>query len=217
MTPQTSQPAAYLAPGVHMAWRDKDVVVLDLNTDAYACLVGLADRVKPGASPGVVVSEPGLLEQLRLAGVTATTASDHNAHLSARGVLAPSPATTPALKVGAAITAVASTVQFHRNPLPRLVRIVRARNMRLSSVDHPAAAQALGAYLSIQPWMPYAGDCLQRAFMLHAQLHAHGVPARWVFGIRTWPFAAHCWIQIDDRVLGDSLDRARSFTPILSV
>lgn len=39
----------------------------------------------------------------------------------------------------------------------------------------------------------------------------------WVFGVRTWPFAAHCWIQIGDLVVGDVLDRVRGYTPIRAV
>lgn len=218
MIPQTSQHEAYLAPGVHMAWRDEDVVVLDLKADTYGCLVGLASSVRPGASAGtLLISEPELLDQLSLAGLTASTGSDHDAVQTVCGELEPWRVISSTLKLGAAITAVVSTARFRRTPLTDLVAIVRARNDGLPSSDRHTAALALGAYLSVHPWIPYAGDCLQRAFMLHAQLHAHGVAAQWVFGVRTWPFAAHCWIQIGDLVLGDSLDRVKGFTPILRV
>jgi hypothetical protein len=36
-----------------------------------------------------------------------------------------------------------------------------------------------------------------------------------VFGVRTWPFHAHCWLQCDDVVLDDQADRVAAYAPIL--
>lgn len=38
-----------------------------------------------------------------------------------------------------------------------------------------------------------------------------------VLGVTTSPFAAHCWVQRDDCVLNDTVERVRPFTPILVV
>ena len=38
-----------------------------------------------------------------------------------------------------------------------------------------------------------------------------------VFAVMTRPFAAHCWVQLDETVLNDRLDHVRKFTPILVV
>ena len=44
------------------------------------------------------------------------------------------------------------------------------------------------------------------------------VPAAvWVFGVRTWPFSAHCWLQIGDAVLDDDPERVGIYPPILAV
>lgn len=43
-----------------------------------------------------------------------------------------------------------------------------------------------------------------------------GPDARLLIGV-TMPFSAHCWVQVGDTVLTDSLDLVLSFQPILSV
>ena len=43
-----------------------------------------------------------------------------------------------------------------------------------------------------------------------------GIATQWLFGVRTWPFAAHCWLQIGNLVVGDRLERVRFYTPILA-
>jgi hypothetical protein len=36
-----------------------------------------------------------------------------------------------------------------------------------------------------------------------------------VMGVSGRPFAAHCWVQVGDRVVNDTLDHVILFTPIL--
>lgn len=69
-----------------------------------------------------------------------------------------------------------------------------------------------------QRWAPYAPvtyKCLLRSFLLLRYLHRHGQDAAWVFGVTTWPFDAHCWLQVEDVVLDDELDRVARYTPIM--
>jgi hypothetical protein len=44
-----------------------------------------------------------------------------------------------------------------------------------------------------------------------------GIRPTLVFGVSADPFAAHCWVQLDDIVLTGDLDTARQFTPILAL
>lgn len=64
------------------------------------------------------------------------------------------------------------------------------------------------------PWAPFPGVCLYRSRMLLSFLRRAGLTATWVFGVRTWPFEAHCWLQVDDLVLDDTLDNVLNFSPI---
>lgn len=65
------------------------------------------------------------------------------------------------------------------------------------------------------PFAPTSAKCLLRAFMLLRVLRRRGEDALWVFGVRTWPFHAHCWLQCEDVVLDEHPDRIAAFTPIL--
>jgi len=46
-------------------------------------------------------------------------------------------------------------------------------------------------------------------FLLRRQIHSHVV-----FGIALDPFSAHCWVQVGDLVLNDTVGNASSHTPI---
>ena len=48
-------------------------------------------------------------------------------------------------------------------------------------------------------------------------LRARGFDALWVFGVRTWPFSAHCWLQVGLTALDDDLERLAAYTPIMAV
>ncbi|WP_293455520.1 lasso peptide biosynthesis B2 protein [Phenylobacterium sp.] len=67
------------------------------------------------------------------------------------------------------------------------------------------------------PWAPFQGECLVRSFMLLLFLHRRGRGAAWVFGVRTWPFSAHCWLQVDDTVLDDHSGHLAGYMPIMAI
>ena len=48
-------------------------------------------------------------------------------------------------------------------------------------------------------------------------LGAEGIHPDWVFGVKTEPFDAHCWVQHGEVVLNDAPDRVRQYSPILVV
>ena len=93
---------------------------------------------------------------------------------------------------------------FRQRPLPALVEAARLRSSAPHRRDLYGAIQEAEAFEAIRPWVPYEGD-----------LHQRGLDADWVFGVRTWPFLAHCWVQVGDTIVGDSLDRVGGFTPIM--
>jgi hypothetical protein len=48
-------------------------------------------------------------------------------------------------------------------------------------------------------------------------LAGYGVFPQWVFGVKTDPFYAHCWVQQGSFVFNDTPDYIRGFSPILVV
>lgn len=56
--------------------------------------------------------------------------------------------------------------------------------------------------------------CLPRSVALVRRSFRAGFNPRLIIGVRVNPFAAHCWVQHDDMIIGDSLDIVRIYTPI---
>jgi hypothetical protein len=52
-------------------------------------------------------------------------------------------------------------------------------------------------------WKPVL--CLQRSYCAVRMLRAHGIAAQFVIGYRPVPFFSHAWVEVDGRVVNDSL------------
>jgi hypothetical protein len=105
-------------------------------------------------------------------------------------------------------------------PLHEVVRRVQALPDRdvSSTLDRALAECVVGTFRYLRPYLRSSKDaCLLESLSLLHVLGLYGIHAHWVFGVRTDPFFAHCWLQKHDCVLDDSLDRVGQFTPIMVV
>ena len=59
--------------------------------------------------------------------------------------------------------------------------------------------------------------CLPLSVAFKKICAARQIPVRLVFGVSLDPFAAHCWVQQQECVANDTVERVRLFTPILVV
>ncbi len=206
------------APGIHMVRIDEDIVILAVIHDRYAALVGAADHLVLGPGGAVRVTD-AVQADLIAAGLIREGAPDparRSAAVARHDLVVPSAGFTPnALRAAAALTA--SALRFRRLSFAQMI----ATSPRADAPGPPVSIQDLARVMSAAraawPWMPLDGACLQRAFQLRALYARHGFAVDWVFGVRTWPFAAHCWLQSGDRVLNDTLDRVGRYTPIMVV
>ncbi len=118
----------------------------------------------------------------------------------------------------AAIATIDLWVNYRARSLSQLITLVErsgAREGQMADADH-----ACDLARRFQTWIvlaPVSGKCLARSFMLLRYLHRKGLRANWVFGVRSWPFRAHCWIQADQIVLDDAHERLIAYEPILAV
>jgi hypothetical protein len=83
--------------------------------------------------------------------------------------------------------------------------------------DWPAARACAGFFQACRPWYPRDFLCLFDSLALFQFLALQGMVVDWVFGVRAEPFEAHCWLQRDDVVLNDAVERVAGFVPILVV
>lgn len=214
----TGRDAAWLADGIHMATVDEDIIVLDGRKDAYICLRGAAAVLS--LQGGRVTAPAEVIDQLMAGGLVA---SDDTARL--RLPLPPLP--TRALSLPEIPTrSVTYTVGFWLSWLQArglgrrtLVQILaeRGQGARTRMLSEAALGQVTATFVRWLPWAPGQGACLYRAYLLRGLLRRAGGDAQWVFGVRTWPFSAHCWLQIGDTVLDDDPDRVGAYTPIMAV
>ncbi|MDG2520526.1 lasso peptide biosynthesis B2 protein [Caulobacter segnis] len=207
------------AAGVRFALVDDELVYLDLRTDQYGMIQGVGDKVVLHASDLMTASDERLVEVLSTAGLVCDKAPTKVSPLrigavDLRDQTADRLTAADALRFAAVQLDVLTS--FHRRPLGALVEQV-ARRKQIGIIDNDAACAAALRFRALLPLAPVAGLCLQQSFMLLAWLHRQGLGASWVFGVRTWPFEAHCWVQAGPILLNDTTERVATFEPILWV
>jgi hypothetical protein len=121
----------------------------------------------------------------------------------------------------------------HR-PIKSVVQRARLRKMRAE--QHAAAQSAearhasglapdmttvrplVTAFMHLRPWFYTARNaCLLDSLTLINFLAHYDVFPQWIFGVKTDPFYAHCWVQQGEYIFNDTADYVRGFSPILVV
>lgn len=211
----------WLSDGVHAVMIDDDIVFLDVACNAYFCLPNIG-AVLAMAGRRLAVSAEGLAEDLLAAGLAAVTPSGQ----------APPQVVAPARTARAVIDADRdlrrqgpSLAHWRQAIIAGLAARAAERRGFADRLPPPKTLAApaptsalladLVAYRAMQPWLPFDGACLFRSQMLRAYLHALGHHVDWIFGVRTWPFGAHCWLQAGDLVLDDEAERLVAYRPIM--
>ncbi len=203
--------------GVHAAAVGRDLVLLDLIADAYFCIpeVGPAgerfdahlDDLDEAAlnllrDEGLVVRQ----DRAEMAVVLPSKATRDLVIDTARP-LSPS-------DVLGVLAARADLRRAGRDPTVKaLLSTIGERPGAVQ--DGPLILRLASTVDRLMPWMPGPVLCLQRAALLRQVLARHHQWADWVFGVRTWPFRAHCWLQFEGVCLTDDAERLRAYTPIL--
>ena len=207
----------WCAPGVFLAQVHEDVVVLDVKADRYDCLLDAADRIVIGPDGSLRTSDQDVAHDLLAAGIGSADRppAPRRAQEPAQRELA-TPSSPPTLaRIEAGLSLARATLAFRGRTLGELIDAARRPSPPLTTADDLLGERVAAARAAL-PWVPFEGECLQRAFQLKCLLARRGLATDWVFGVRTWPFAAHCWLQVGDVVVADSLERVRRYTPIMA-
>lgn len=208
-----------LRAGVHGVAVGADLVLLDEQADAYVCLPGGASLVivdegqVVGVRPDAVESlaEAGLIGQGDGAVRRPPSPPSRSVDLWGRS-----------RRDGAALLRLASAGlaaarDYRVLSLGRLLARARSGAMPGARRMTPSLEAACGQYAAMRPWAPFGGACLQRSYMMLDYLRRLGFDADWVIGVRTWPFAAHCWLQVEEVALDDDHERLAAYTPLMVV
>jgi hypothetical protein len=221
--PSGSAPAGdwRLASEVHGVAIGQDLVLLDVQADAYFCLVDAASSVAVGPDGEVRIAEPAVRETLIEAGLITPGARrpQRNITPAQRDVGPAAPARLDAKTAGRLLRA---TWIARRHLSSRsFAQLLGWAAARPGDQSDPEPTDALIAeatrFAAVRVWAPFDGACLARSYMALQYLRLCGHDASWVIGVRTWPFSAHCWLQAGDIVLDDTAARVLPYRPILVV
>jgi len=84
--------------------------------------------------------------------------------------------------------------------------------------DFSAAEKAIQKYSQVQPNLWKSKDrCLIESLRLIYFLAPRHIFPVWVFGVSTDPFFAHCWLQLGDAVLNETVETVNGCTPIMAI
>jgi hypothetical protein len=213
--------AVPLAAHIHLVPIGADLVLLDMRADAYVCVPDGLAQLRPSADRACLspADETTLAELVDAGLVEPELCSARRAPpplpLEALPPREPQPLRTRELlrfvaclwdllfryrsrSLGAIVSFAAAAPAAPPDASPEIVRLA-----------HLFQRWAI--------WLPMPRKCLVRSFVLLRFLQRSGLNAQWVLGVRTWPFSAHCWLQLGDIALDDAPDRLAAFEPIYVV
>ncbi|PLR06785.1 hypothetical protein CFHF_24300 [Caulobacter flavus] len=221
---ETVKPGRWAPPPSHLAYciERGAVTLLDIRRDRYFGL--------PPALEATFVD-------LAAGGFWISSSSPQIGRLVALGLLAegPAPSTTPIPPVCtgwlddapivrasprnilAAGRAVLDARLLQTRGFASVIESLRARRSGAMAPDLGRLRDEVCAFQAGRPWIPVKPVCLLDSLALLKFLEARSLSSTLVFGVIRRPFAAHCWLQVDDIVINDHLDHVREYQPLLAV
>ncbi len=208
-----------LSPDVRCCVASDRVILLDIARDRYFQLPLRQSEAFQAWLDGDASAVLAFGEQLHRAGILVS--ADPPSQPIRTPIAAPRRALVQTGRIkpplGAVSAAAASLWRVHRQlnraGLMRTLEWVRPTVGESSEDDVPRLA---ARFLDARRRLPIAASCLPDSLALLDHLGRHGRSASIVFGVTGVPFHAHCWVQLGDQVLNDTLDHVSHFTPILA-
>ena len=202
------------------------------STDTPAAQAADADTVQPLSEPPECGSLPPVLELLLEQGILI---SSERGGKSAVPVAPASPETelivdelddTRPVKPIAFLrfvrSAIVARLLLKHRSFEYVVKRVHERNLanrdRGDALGPDRLLHAVAAFAALRPFFFTVKDeCLFDALALSEFLSGYRVFPQWIFGVQARPFAAHCWLQLGNTVLNDTVEHVRRYAPIMAV
>lgn len=216
-----------LAKGLSFCAIGEQLMFLDIARDRYFCLTPDADRAFRQLIAAVPLDPPdqALVHGLVERGLLCRTADEH-LPAACTGPATPhtslldtdrSSSRMAVILAGIDLFRAGRQLRHARWPvvLARLARDKAKLNPLQTDADRlwdvAAAFERLGTFITP------IDRCVPRSVAVMRRSIALGLAPTLVIGVRLRPFGAHCWVQYQQTLLNERVDRARTFTPILTV
>jgi hypothetical protein len=229
-------PHYFLPRWIHVCVTVDAAVFLDIRHDRYLGLDCAQTRILSALLAGND-NHPGceaLAASLIEAGLLARQASEHTRPLAATSLAAPDSVLIepddelPAFNALHVVRFLASCifvwVALHLHSLEYALSRLQARKALLrTSADSIAqietAKTLAGVFLYLRTFVYTASDhCLYDSLVLSDFLQRYRVPSTCILGVRTVPFAAHCWVQTEGSLTTEyNLEYVAAFSPICAI
>ena len=212
-----------LAPGVGYCDAGGDLIFLDVRRDRYLQLRGerraaferLCAREPNDSDAMEGLIDTGLFSRSEVA--TAITPLEVEIPTSDL-------ATAPIPRTPLASIAVAAwSLNWARKALlpgrlaATLDGLAAAKRARSGDPDDLGLAALASTYGEARRWVPIPPRCLVDALALYRLSLRRGLTPTLVFGVRSNPFAAHCWLQSHSAVLTGTAEEANNYCPVLAI
>jgi hypothetical protein len=116
------------------------------------------------------------------------------------------------------IASCSATAKRRWRPISKIIgKPARHSRSKPNGFDEDRCRDLVAVFSALRPYFPEKSSCLLDSFMLIEFLARYEIRPHWVFGVRTAPFSAHCWVQHEDLVLNDTPDHVGSFAPIMVI
>jgi translation initiation factor IF-1 len=204
------------APHVRIAVVDGDLVVFDIIQDEYLA-VACEDSTEAIAALSGRSYRPddAVLTELLDQGLILTRSAPWEQDARLHPAELPQPRSSAPLFRGifSFVRAVLGTYVALQRHHTRWSAIPAVRGT-VANPSPDELASIVARFESLRILVPGTGRCLVQSMILLRFLAGLHIEAEWVFGVRTHPFEAHCWVEREMLILNDSADHARWFTVI---
>jgi hypothetical protein len=119
------------------------------------------------------------------------------------------------------VSTLSATVQLKAGSFSGIIDRIQSRKRRRCSHSDSELSdiytKQVAAFRRLRSIFPREHVCLFDSLALVDFLAYSNLFPQWVFGIRLSPFSAHCWVQVGETVLNDSVEGVAHFTPIMAI
>ncbi len=116
-------------------------------------------------------------------------------------------------------SAIASDRALKQDPITNTAQRVaeRKRQLKRHSTPHYSSRQLIAVFNRLRPLYPRKYLCLFDSLALLKFLSLYQIFPDWVFAVQSEPFRAHCWVQQDEVLLNETVERASLYTQVLTI